>query len=497
MKKLPIVFLLTVAVFCSCDKEQDNVKSDTGRRIVPVVSDPARFKSSDQSETVETHVIKAGDYDLIETVYDWNNAAGMLDTKAIITTDNINSFVIDAWADEISEGDNHFINKAGVSKSGSWTIAGNPTWINNTDIQFWSWVNADPSITSKNQTTLAGLTASVTGRTSDNDIIFAYNKEHRKLKEDGEAGTLTADADLHVHFHHALCQVGFTVDPNLVTGYKVTKIELLNVNTASSYNVVSNGASTSGGGTLTFNHTPNTPGNLTIYEGAGLSKGESTDLFLMIPQNTQDLQIRWTITAPNGITQVKRTATRASSNWVQNWEAGKNYVYTLGFKEEEIVYQSTETSSDGNFNRANTGSSASNNWSTNSRNAGWSGTPGRPGSKSYRAGWSNQRNVLVNAVLNADISNITRIVISTLCDATVVEEFRTIVSVNGAEKYNGYAGQGDTEIVCSLESITKNTGDSSLLRIEQKKKTNTSFSGAWYDYVSVKVYRISSLDSTK
>lgn len=517
-----------------------------------MVSSPAKFKSSDQAPALETRVIAAGDYDLVETVYDWDAAPGVVDTKAqgIITTDNISAFTIDAWADEISEGDNHFIDNAGVSKSTSWSITGNPTWVNNTDIQFWSWANAHPSITSKNQTTLTGLTASITGTDADEDIIFAYNKEHRKVKEDGTSGDVTSDYNLDIHFNHALCQVGFTA-AGLPAGYKITKIEMKNVNTTSTFSVESNGSSTQAGGNrLTFNHTPANPTDITFYNNdSGLGKTGSTDFFLMIPQTVggKGVDIVWTIKPDlqsGDIGGSELTITRTAHVDI-DWEAGKQYIYQLGLTEKIITFIHIETKNgNNNTNRNQTGQSGDgtrgdnqygfnviynnstankifNNdtslmdgkysWSASdgtkgnvtasmynsannsTRNSYRTVDAGRSGNTSTSVGWSNDSPNMVNARLNSlaaanDIKNITKVEVAVGTELTAGEILSACTTslIINGNEYTSSSPLHGTTTFWMNKSENSIKYGTSWLIIRMNGKP---FNGnKYYDYDSVKIY---------
>lgn len=374
-----------LSLACSCRKDEPVRKSGTKRIVanVEVFETKSTLEDNAPGVFVSRRVIGTVDgFELTEYVYknntlsrnagldpaslasgDSGSGPGMTGSSqatkgTVVTTDNIDSFGMLAYAEgqwydnTIKEGDpGSSTNKnpagqyfsATVSKSsGTWTISGSPNWINNVPITFWSWKYAEPTRTATNT---ANFSYTVKSNVSQQeDPVFAFNNETRRFNDAGEIQD-GKDEKFNIHFLHALSTVQFLEDDGL-EGYRISKIEIQNVNSHTECVMTStNSAASPGNPNITFNHTDSVPASFSqeyAVDDASLDaptdaatthvyfKPEDAKTFIMIPQtlgSDAKLKITFTNTGTSGGETTSPVFDADKFNGI--WEPGYFYVYKL------------------------------------------------------------------------------------------------------------------------------------------------------------------------
>ena len=380
---LPLAALLVVA--CSCQKEPIWQFGGSNPNIIPVVksvSTKAGLSDVPGKLISERVVSEADGYELIEMVYE-NNTAPMpsyADTKGtVVTTDNIKTsgfnmlaYAGGEWYDNtIANGnpgapDNKnsagLYFKASCLYSSGWGLtktagpartgtSGELYWLNDVPLTFWSYNLKEPTIGTSTNTASFTYTVNSTV-TSQEDLVFAYSEENRKFhdsgddygKQDASGFSSTSGAsgqNVNIWFYHALSAVQFIQDADL-TDYRVSKIQIQNVNSKTECEITGSNATPSSTTTnLTFEHTPSEPASFSqeyssgdaslqapSSSGTASFKTGDTKTFFMVPQTLpSDAKLQVTFTS---------TKTSSADNPVSptfkidgEWKAGMYYVYKV------------------------------------------------------------------------------------------------------------------------------------------------------------------------
>lgn len=277
-----IFVLLVAAAVCSCGKEV-MPGSISGRRIVPVVTGEAVTKAEDAA------------------------ALGILKS---------NGFTMDIIADAAYDsgdaglyGERRTVSWSGVS----WSISGEPKWINDTQMSFWAY-NTEALTKSEVAAPSAGaasvsFTYPKSGVTPDaqTDLMFAYTNKTHLSTNVHESGTSYDEVSL--TFKHAMSKIDF--DQNSISGmpsgYSIASITLSGLKT---------------GGDASYGSSGYTWTNL---DGSSSFSVTSTGgMFLVVPQNGKSATIDIRLTHPT------ESPTLLSSTLANHeMEAGKRYTYRI------------------------------------------------------------------------------------------------------------------------------------------------------------------------
>lgn len=326
-----LTILLMTAIFSnSCEKMDAVSDKTTNRRIIPTVTTKDLTKSHGQDTPIETMVFKAGDYDIVQTVYDWDSpTSSTIGTKAILTDGNLAAFKTYQYYS--NGGRLHFEDTA--TKSGStWSFSTDHKWTTEPTV-FWSYAG-DAAGPADITTSAEGLTANLTA-SYDDDFIVAYNVERGR---DNDVTHSSGDSEdkLNVTFQHAMSLVEFTAEGLPDEEFKITDITVSSVEGGVDKGLVSTSTLSVPASTpLTFTHTPGTGREQLTYTGGNLKKGDITS-FIVIPQTVEKLKIDYTIAFVDGSTP--RTVTRSATVSDVTFDPGKRYVLKLGLKLHTVTY---------------------------------------------------------------------------------------------------------------------------------------------------------------
>lgn len=296
------------------------------------------------------------------------NTRGSITTTSKLTQFWMNGYAEGDWFDStVPEGEkgsrtnpydagDYFI-KSNCSKSGSeWTIAGDPKWLNDIDISFWSWAGVSAFSGTNQPTVNADHDELSFGyvNTGDVDLIFAYNKEKRTCDNTGEikSGTGTYDSnskdEMTVKFYHALSFVRFDVSELIKNDITIKKITVKNVLGQVTCTVTpqSDGslefeyAEVTGADKASFSRTLQAEDfTETGYDGTtsdALMPITSDKVIFLIPQTVKDQGIKVEIEYSEGSSSTTETS-EASLNHDKSWVAGKFYTYRLEVNKTELT----------------------------------------------------------------------------------------------------------------------------------------------------------------
>lgn len=301
-----ILLFAVVSVFAGCDKNMFSGDTFTSRRIIPVVKSVANTKAPGDLSPVSSRVIKAGNYDLVEQVYDWNADIACPDTKGMINDSNISQFTTYQFYND-GRG---LVFSDTATRSGSWQWSGGEHYWRSVPTFFWSYSGNAGSNISVDEN---GITATLTG---GDDFVVAYN--------DGPAHdeqNCTESDNLDITFKHAMALVKFTSD-GLPSGFKISSVSIKDVYKSATFTV--NDTTT-----LVYSSL----GDVGDYNG-----GVSDDYFV-IPQSGNPIIIEWVVKNSSYSGKEIRRSIKLNAGWVE----GKKYVYQLGIKPYVYTYEFTKT----------------------------------------------------------------------------------------------------------------------------------------------------------
>lgn len=368
---LGIVVISSLA--CACRKE-DPFRSSGASHImanVEVLETKAQPGGSAAGPLLSERVASSADgFELVEYVYEnntfdscagrgiadqarndghiCNDGNGTATTKgAVVTSSGIDAFGMlayaeDVWFDNtIRDGDpgsasnpnqpgRYFDSNVSRTSGGSWAISGEPKWLNNVPMTFWSWKYVKPSRTSANA---AGFEYTVKPNVSEQeDLIFAYNNETRRFNDKGEILD-GKDEKLNIHFYHALSAIQFFTG-EIPSGYRIKTIYVENVSGSTSCSI-------SGGTPLGFTHSPSSTVSFSqgydtddpsVSARTGTTKYLTDDAktFFLVPQVTSDAAIKVDLVSLTNPADIRTREMPLSVSW----EAGKFYVYKIDIADE-------------------------------------------------------------------------------------------------------------------------------------------------------------------
>lgn len=368
--KYPSVLFAAISIavsLCSCHKDEPAQMSGTGqiKPVLEIVRTKASQEATGPGQLLSERVIGSVDgFELTEYVYENTSSLPAPTTKGeVVTTGSIEAFGIIAFAEgewhdntirsgELGSASDPY--PAGVyfdsnaSKSGgAWTIAGEPKWINDVPITFWSWNYVKPERT---DTHTASFSYTVEPTAADQeDLLFAFNNERRRFNDYGEIRD-GKDETLDIRFYHPLSTVQFVQHENL-TGYRISGIEIQNVDSHTECVMEStDDIPAAGSPNISFTHETSIPatfsqsytaddaaagGSLAIPSDAatdGSFKPDDGKTFIMVPQSfgsqstdkDSKLKITFVSTASVGA-----GTTSPVFDFNGRWEEGKYYVYKI------------------------------------------------------------------------------------------------------------------------------------------------------------------------
>ncbi len=352
--------ILTIVALAGCQKDNLRPAEPVATRPISARVSSVETKAAGACDTlVAKRTIDEHDGIMItESVFENNSLPFGAATKGTqVTTDNITGFNMTAYAEGTwwkydvptgslgSETNPHpagkYFGPASVSGTNTvgdglagtgWVIDGAPTWINKTDITFWSWTGTEPSYSP------AGTAATVSDyvNAGQTDLIYAYNRENREFNAD-ESIKGGKDATIDIHFYHALAAVQFFAG-SLPSGYYISNIELSEVANTTTFTM-------NCGSALTFSHTPSnltsfsqtyTNGDASLAPRSTYPYNDVTDskTLFMVPQTfATDSEAKITVTFTNGSDTYTHTADLAGTSW----KAGYYYVYKISAAGEVSV----------------------------------------------------------------------------------------------------------------------------------------------------------------
>lgn len=384
-KNLFIYIVAAVALLAtSCEKEPLWQRWTSKPTIIPVVQSVVTKAGSEEmpedgmpGRLISERVVASADgFDLIEEVYEnrLNPFVGESATKGtIVTNDNIGSFGMDAYAEDkwfdntIAAGDlgskdnpnaaGAYFSQTVSNSSGSWTISGDPKWLNNVPITFWSWKYVKPTRTDTHTATFNYTVNSTV--TSQEDPVFAFNNETREFDDQGDIKN-GANENINIYFYHALSAVQFLEHEDIISDYRISNIEVQNVKNSTVCTMTSTDAAPSSGN-ISFSH--NTSASSTVnfsqsYDANDTSldiptttskfKPDDSKTFIMIPQTlgaSSKLKVTFTYTGTPSAT----TSPVFDLNGTV-WDDGYYYVYKvdLGGAIKVKLYEDCDSSTKSN-----------------------------------------------------------------------------------------------------------------------------------------------------
>lgn len=254
---------------------------------------------------------------------------------------SVNGFIMDAWLEnpghDNETGDAvpvHYIDHALVTHNTSWTIAGEPRWVNEITTRFWCWNTKAQSYgldtgKSYSQTSdIRNFSFSVPNDASNRgDIVMAYTKKE---------WTDSKDDNVNLRFFHPVADICFVKHDDFSSNLEIIELRLKNVYRQGDFTFTGSGTEDGASQTAVFTWSnQSSKGDLSETESNGLSKTTLSNFNFFIPEQPigSDAMLCATFRRNDGTTVTRDISIYDSEHPTQKWLSNHYYCYRVNATE--------------------------------------------------------------------------------------------------------------------------------------------------------------------